>query len=314
MESNDNLKCEKCGIFFKKNGYNKHISSCNLSSNDVECILKKYIYDFYSIDNLQKEYKISKNLISKILGNKVRSVHESRVIAHYKYPESYITSDETKEKLRTSRLKFMKEHPEQTAWRLKNMSYPEKLFKDALEANGFDKKYLIEREHSVFPYFIDFAFINEKLAVEIDGSQHLLNERKIKDFNKDKLLNDNGWSVYRVTANQVKYSISDVLCEISNILEKPGTSNNVSISNITEYVSKVKKNKLLKDHERKLNNGYTNKQIAHNLKQRKVERPDYITLCDEIETLGYSATGRKYGVSDNAIRKWRKKYENDFNK
>jgi transposase-like protein len=29
----------------------------------------------------------------------------------------------------------------------------------------------------------------------------------------------------------------------------------------------------------------------------------------EIEALGYLAVGRKYGVSDNAIRKWRRAYE-----
>jgi transposase-like protein len=27
-----------------------------------------------------------------------------------------------------------------------------------------------------------------------------------------------------------------------------------------------------------------------------------------VDQLGYSATGRKYGVSDNAIRKWLKAY------
>jgi len=43
--------------------------------------------------------------------------------------------------------------------------------------------------------------------------------------------------------------------------------------------------------------------------QRKVKRPSYITLKMNIEILGYSATGRKYGVSDNAIRKWLKFYE-----
>lgn len=51
---------------------------------------------------------------------------------------------------------------------------------------------------------------------------------------------------------------------------------------------------------------------CHQIKQRKVERPDYITLCDDIEKLGYSGTGRKYGVSDNSIRKWKKNYENNF--
>jgi len=43
--------------------------------------------------------------------------------------------------------------------------------------------------------------------------------------------------------------------------------------------------------------------------QRKVKRPEFEQLQDEIKELGYSGTGRKYGVSDNAIRKWIKFYE-----
>ena len=42
---------------------------------------------------------------------------------------------------------------------------------------------------------------------------------------------------------------------------------------------------------------------------RKVKRPEYNQLKLEIKELGYSGTGRKYGVSDNAIRKWIKHYE-----
>ena len=45
------------------------------------------------------------------------------------------------------------------------------------------------------------------------------------------------------------------------------------------------------------------------LSQRKVMRPSYEQLQNEIKSLGYSATGRKYNVSDNAIRKWIKFYE-----
>jgi len=45
------------------------------------------------------------------------------------------------------------------------------------------------------------------------------------------------------------------------------------------------------------------------IKQRKVERPSYIILLDEINKLGYCGTGRKYNVSDNAIRKWKFFYE-----
>jgi hypothetical protein len=43
--------------------------------------------------------------------------------------------------------------------------------------------------------------------------------------------------------------------------------------------------------------------------QRKTDRPTYAVLARDVESLGYSGTGRKYGVSDNAIRKWMKSYE-----
>jgi hypothetical protein len=39
---------------------------------------------------------------------------------------------------------------------------------------------------------------------------------------------------------------------------------------------------------------------------RKIERPSLDVLKDEISKLGFCGVGRKYGVSDNAIRKWLK--------
>lgn len=45
------------------------------------------------------------------------------------------------------------------------------------------------------------------------------------------------------------------------------------------------------------------------IRSRKVERPDYNTLISEVELFGYTGTGKKYGVSDNTIRKWIKFYE-----
>jgi hypothetical protein len=41
-----------------------------------------------------------------------------------------------------------------------------------------------------------------------------------------------------------------------------------------------------------------------NLAARRVERPPFDQLIAEVKQLGFSAVGRKYGVSDNAIRKW----------
>jgi hypothetical protein len=44
---------------------------------------------------------------------------------------------------------------------------------------------------------------------------------------------------------------------------------------------------------------------------RKVERPPQGELVREVRRYGYLATGRKYGVSDNAIRKWIRQYERE---
>ena len=49
--------------------------------------------------------------------------------------------------------------------------------------------------------------------------------------------------------------------------------------------------------------------IEKNKKLRKVERPPFDILIEDINELGYSGTGRKYGVSDNSIRKWVRVYE-----
>jgi transposase-like protein len=40
-----------------------------------------------------------------------------------------------------------------------------------------------------------------------------------------------------------------------------------------------------------------------------VERPPYEQLLAEVAATSWSAVGRKYGVSDNAVRKWVRAYE-----
>jgi hypothetical protein len=44
---------------------------------------------------------------------------------------------------------------------------------------------------------------------------------------------------------------------------------------------------------------------------RKVNRPPYSQLLREVRAVGFSATGRRYGVTDNAIRKWLRQYERE---
>lgn len=57
------------------------------------------------------------------------------------------------------------------------------------------------------------------MAVEIDGSQHLLPERKKKDDEKDELLIDSGWAVIRVSEKEVKENIDLVFNKIKSTLD-----------------------------------------------------------------------------------------------
>lgn len=74
-------------------------------------------------------------------------------------------------------------------------SYPEKYFIQLFEAESAPP---YVRELRVGRWFIDFAFPTLKLAVEIDGRQHLLPERQDSDRKKDSELLAAGWTVVRV--------------------------------------------------------------------------------------------------------------------
>jgi len=58
--------------------------------------------------------------------------------------------------------------------------------------------------------------------------------------------------------------------------------------------------------------GELGRQIALSVprpERRKVERPPYEELKAQLAATSYLAVGRKYGVSDNAVRKWVRQYE-----
>ena len=50
---------------------------------------------------------------------------------------------------------------------------------------------------------------------------------------------------------------------------------------------------------------------ANRRTRRRVKRPPYPQLFAEIEATSYCAVGRKYGVSDNAVRKWVRQYKRE---
>jgi very-short-patch-repair endonuclease len=273
------------------------------TEEDKANIVKDYVENLLTISECMVKYGIrSKTYIAKLLEGKTRNTSEANKLAHKKYPEAYLHSEETKAKIRKKRLAFMKAHPEQTAWRQKNMSYLEEMFLKFLTERGYADKFLIQREFSVFPYFIDFAFVDLKIAIEIDGSQHLLPERKKKDELKDALLHSQGWRVIRIAESVVKTDwdiIQQVLDEHIH-LDTEETFSQVGIVKAPKkYTPHGKYIRVKRDEF-----GRSEKMNESAIKQRKCQRPDKETLYKEIVESGFRGVGKKYGVSDKAICKW----------
>ena len=73
-------------------------------------------------------------------------------------------------------------------------SYPEKTFIFLLD----EMKILYEREFKIGKYFVDFVFHSKKIALEIDGRRHDDEDIKLKDQEKEKMLTELGWKIFRI--------------------------------------------------------------------------------------------------------------------
>lgn len=79
-------------------------------------------------------------------------------------------------------------------------TYPESIFRKFLESMGAIKDQDFFQEYCVWPYRIDFAYIDGrgKRAIEIDGGFHLKPEAIEHDIKRDKYLKSQGWVVFRI--------------------------------------------------------------------------------------------------------------------
>jgi very-short-patch-repair endonuclease/predicted nucleic acid-binding Zn ribbon protein len=98
-------------------------------------------------------------------------------------------------------------------------SFPEKVVFDILA----ELNIRLEREHKCGKWFIDFADINRKIAIEIDGKQHEWPDRKVSDMRKDTYLISEGWQVHRIKWQKLTKDFrEEVKKKLSNILTGPG--------------------------------------------------------------------------------------------
>lgn len=111
-----------------------------------------------------------------------------------KHRRHYRHSSETLKKMSASAI-IRVEQGIHNGWRpRKEPSFPETVISSMLDQLGIE--YI--SEHPIKRCLIDFADLERKIALEIDGKQHDLPKRKESDIKKDQYLIDNGWSVFRI--------------------------------------------------------------------------------------------------------------------
>lgn len=96
-------------------------------------------------------------------------------------------------------------------WRVrKELSFPERLYKQFLEENGFKNKFTNnhpicknELDKDAGYYYLDFYFPEFNLDLEIDGQQHKKLDRIESDINRDESLRNRGYEIFRLEWRQI---------------------------------------------------------------------------------------------------------------
>ncbi|GAB4519301.1 MAG: hypothetical protein Tsb0010_03590 [Parvularculaceae bacterium] len=67
------------------------------------------------------------------------------------------------------------------------------------------------RQHTIGPYVADFACVEARLVVELDGDQHGRDDAPLRDKDRDAFMEKEGWTVLRFRNHDVYGNIDGVL-------------------------------------------------------------------------------------------------------
>lgn len=217
-------KCDKCGKEFEKK--QSYIAHCRIHSGYVRP--KKE--NCKRIRNKNNEKLICTYCNETFINGRVLGGHMTHCKLNPKHDEIILNitksnrakkfrwSDEDKKRISNERIKYLIEHPDKVPYRLNHsskMSYPEKIFKNALESANITG-WIYNYQNGMYSY--DFAFPDLKIDVEIDGNTHTQEKVKIIDERRDVFSEQNGWTVIRFTAKEVKENVLNCINRLNILL------------------------------------------------------------------------------------------------
>lgn len=157
----------------------KYKNQYNWQAPTQDVIYKiQYLYDsgFGGGKKIAKEVGISEYTIWKLRDKGIITFNRTKTEMLSLAGKKRTHGKETRNKISKSRQKFLIENPDMIPYKLnhksKGESYPEKYFREWLEKENISFK----QEYQFKLYSFDFL-INERIDLEIDGDQHILDKK-----------------------------------------------------------------------------------------------------------------------------------------
>lgn len=133
--------------------------------------------------------------------NNAKKPEARRKISEYKKKHNPMHIEEYAMKMRVSMEQVLRDRA----------TIQELIFKKAIEEKGYFPKF----QHAEYKAVIDFAFIDEKIGIEIDGDAHYLNRVvREKDRIRDKGLKNRGWEIIRFSNERIDTDLDNVVKEV----------------------------------------------------------------------------------------------------
>ena len=205
--------CKKCGKQEIVKAYRKFCDKCRIKYTNNNGTIKR-------IKNNTQLHKTNCPSCNKEIWSKTTDIVycydcvellNKRLHQLYTSEGRKLVSSKTRKKI-SEAIKNKISKGEFCGWKSRNIeSYPEKFWKQVLKNNNIKYKFnfpISKKKlglNQMSSYFLDFA-LNHKIDLEIDGKQHKYKERIKSDIERDKVLINNGWKIYRIEWNEINTS------------------------------------------------------------------------------------------------------------
>lgn len=186
------------------------------------------------------------NILSAVKNGlfKPRTISESRRLY---YKNNIVSlSDDVKVKI-SHKLRLAHKEGRHPGWTINGRSkrsYPEKRLYSELVKSGLFDYYTIIEKFPLGRYWFDFALIDHKIDIEIDGQQHYRTNGAIEhDVIRDEFSKSMGWRVFRISWEEFKNNSEKVMTELLNFIndnksERIYSINDIILSNGTRKITK----------------------------------------------------------------------------